>query len=168
MAKGTIPALGAFERQGYAAPQLALFLLPQSNLKHRSEADAGSMSIIRPLSAGALLLAASLQSALSSEPTIGGRPELPAPETAIIPTINVAKAVGWPAGRVPQPAPGLAVTAYARNFSHPRWLYTLPNGDVLVAETSGARAEGKGSGVKSWFKSFAHKLVYGSIKGYFV
>jgi glucose/arabinose dehydrogenase len=52
-------------------------------------------------------------------------------------------------------------------LSHPRWLYTLPNGDVLVAETSGARADEEG-GLKSWIKSFAHKFVYGSIRGYFV
>jgi glucose/arabinose dehydrogenase len=126
------------------------------------------MSIIRPVSAVALLLAVSLQAALSGEPTIGPRPKLPAPEAAFIPTINVAKAVGWPAQRKPQAARGLAVSAYSRQLSHPRSLYTLPNGDVLVAETSGARGEEEGSGIKSWIKSLAHKLAYGSIRGYFV
>jgi len=36
---------------------------------------------------------------------------------------------------MPTPTAGLAVTAFARNLDHPRWLLVLPNGDVLVAET---------------------------------
>ncbi|MGC4071116.1 MAG: hypothetical protein QM760_01080 [Nibricoccus sp.] len=34
------------------------------------------------------------------------------------------------------PAGDLRVTAFARGLDHPRWLYVLPNGDVLVAETN--------------------------------
>jgi glucose/arabinose dehydrogenase len=66
----------------------------------------------------------------------GPNPVLPAPEKALIPTINVAPAEPWPKGTHPVPAAGLAVSAYAGGLEHPRWVYVLPNGDVLVAETN--------------------------------
>jgi glucose/arabinose dehydrogenase len=53
----------------------------------------------------------------------------------LIPTVHVVTASSWPAGTVPTAAPGLRVTPFAAGLDHPRWLYTLPNGDVLVAET---------------------------------
>jgi glucose/arabinose dehydrogenase len=66
----------------------------------------------------------------------GSDPALPAPSRSAIPTIAVAPAVGWAAGAMPTPAPGLKVTAFARDLDHPRWLHVLPNGDVLVAEAN--------------------------------
>jgi glucose/arabinose dehydrogenase len=74
---------------------------------------------------------------LPLEAGIGPTPQLPPAESALIPAIKVAKASGWPAGATPVPAPGLRVNALASGLDHPRWLYVLPNGDVLVAETSG-------------------------------
>lgn len=127
------------------------------------------MSLTRWLSAIALLLTMpSVEVAHSNQSGVGPHPELPAPKTALIPTINVAKAVGWSKGRAPRPAPNLVVTAYATQLRHPRWLYTLPNGDVLVAETSGERAEEHDGGVKAWIKSLSHKVRYGSVRSYFV
>ncbi len=67
----------------------------------------------------------------------GSNPTLPAPKKTLLPTVNFAKVVGWAAGEKPTPAPGLAVAPFASGLVHPRWLYTLPNGDVLVAETNG-------------------------------
>ena len=67
----------------------------------------------------------------------GPSPTLPAPKKTPLPTVNFAKVVGWAAGEKPVPAAGLAVAAFADGLAHPRWLYTLPNGDVLVAETNG-------------------------------
>ncbi len=61
---------------------------------------------------------------------------LPAPRDQTIPTVRVAAAVGWKDGATPVAAPGLKVAAYASGLDHPRWLYRLPNGDVLVAETN--------------------------------
>lgn len=58
------------------------------------------------------------------------------PSRRSLPTVNIAPAVGWPAGAKPTPAEGLSVAAYATGLNHPRWLYVLPNGDVLVAETN--------------------------------
>ena len=65
----------------------------------------------------------------------GPQPHLPEPKSSLFPTVNIAPAKGWPAGTMPTPAPGLKVQAFAKELEHPRWLYVLPNGDVLVAET---------------------------------
>ena len=66
----------------------------------------------------------------------GPHPTLPAPKTSLIPTVLIAPAVGWPSGVTPQAMAGTQVTAFARDLDHPRWLYVLPNGDVLVAESN--------------------------------
>ena len=83
---------------------------------------------------------------------VGAQPTLPAPNTTMIPTVNVAPAKGWPAGTTPVAAAGLDVAAFASGLEHPRWLYVLPNSDVLVAETNRPPApEGSaGGGVKKW------------------
>ena len=93
----------------------------------------------------ALLAALALAACDSGDPrdtvtvalSYGASPELPKPQHAKIPTLNVAKAVGWPAGAKPKAADGMAVTAFATGLDHPRSVYVLPNGDVLVAETEG-------------------------------
>ncbi len=66
----------------------------------------------------------------------GSEPQLPPPNPGLLPTVHIAPAIGWPAGSMPAPASGLAVNAFAVNFDHPRWIYVLPNGDVLVAESN--------------------------------
>ncbi|WP_244755781.1 PQQ-dependent sugar dehydrogenase [Pseudoxanthomonas helianthi] len=67
----------------------------------------------------------------------GANPVLPAPEKKhVFPIVHVAPAKGWTAGEAPVAAPGLKVQAFAQDLDHPRWLYVLPNGDVLVAETN--------------------------------
>jgi len=106
-----------------------------------------------------LLLAACAGSArLPLEAGIGPNPQLPPPENALIPAIAVAKATGWPAGRTPAPAPGLKVQAFASGLDHPRWLYVLPNGDVLVAETNGPGTDPGPPGIKGhFFKKFKEK-----------
>jgi glucose/arabinose dehydrogenase len=73
---------------------------------------------------------------LPAEAGIGPHPALPAPRNGLLPTVNIAPAVGWPEGATPVAAPGLEVTAFAQGLDHPRWLCVLPNGDVLVAETN--------------------------------
>ena len=67
---------------------------------------------------------------------IGPHPQLPPPNPTLIPTVNIAPAVGWPANGKPAAAAGMTVNAFADGLDHPRWLYVLPNGDVLVAETN--------------------------------
>ncbi len=80
----------------------------------------------------------------------GPQPTLPLPRHTLLPTVKVAKAIGWPAGATPVAAPGLAVNAYASGLDHPRWLYVLPNGDVLVAETNAPPKPDDGKGFKGW------------------
>lgn len=70
-------------------------------------------------------------------PGVGPNPELPAPDTnLLLPTVNIAPAERWPEGAMPRPAAGFKVTALAKGLDHPRWVYVLPNGDVLVAESN--------------------------------
>ncbi|MDP9109963.1 MAG: sorbosone dehydrogenase family protein, partial [Pseudomonadota bacterium] len=57
------------------------------------------------------------------DPGIGPAPVLPAPEKTLIPTVHIAPARGWPRGSTPVPAASLAVSAYAAELDHPRWLY---------------------------------------------
>jgi glucose/arabinose dehydrogenase len=87
----------------------------------------------------------------------GPNPILPAPERSLIPTINVAKADPWPKGTHPTPAPGLAATAYASGLDHPRWLYVLPNGDVLVAESNKPGNAPKEGGIRAKVQKLAQK-----------
>ena len=83
----------------------------------------------------------------------GPNPVLPAPQSSLIPVVNVAEAVGWPEGRTPVPAPGFRVQAFASGLDHPRWLYRLPNGDILVAETNAPpKPEGMEGGARGFFQ----------------
>jgi glucose/arabinose dehydrogenase len=66
----------------------------------------------------------------------GPTPVLVEPASTLIPTVDIAPAVGWPAQGKPVAAPGFAVNAFASGLDHPRTVYVLPNGDVLVAETN--------------------------------
>lgn len=101
--------------------------------------------------AAALVAACGEVARLPVEAGMGPRPELPAPNPTLIPTVNTAKAVGWAEAGLPTPASGLAVTAYARGLDHPRWLYVLPNGDVLVAESNAPPKPAEASGgIKDW------------------
>ena len=74
----------------------------------------------------------------------GPEPELPEPQKALIPLVNIARIERWEAGATPVAADGLVVNAFAKGLDHPRWLYVLPNGDVLVAETNAQEKKPKG------------------------
>jgi glucose/arabinose dehydrogenase len=93
-----------------------------------------------PLLAGACALALAGCGggpALPSASTYGPQPPLPPPEKRLLPVVKIAPARGWSPGARPVAAPGFQVNAFAQGLVHPRWLYVLPNGDVLVAETNG-------------------------------
>jgi glucose/arabinose dehydrogenase len=47
---------------------------------------------------------------------------------------NMSDAIGWKDNLTPTAPEGFTVTKYAGNLENPRWIYVLPNGDVLVAE----------------------------------
>ncbi len=82
---------------------------------------------------------------------IGPEPQLPEPTRTLIPTVNVAPAKGWTAGEKPAAIAGTQVAAFATGLAHPRWLYVLPNGDVLVAETNAPPKPEDNKGIKAWF-----------------
>jgi len=96
-------------------------------------------------------LAACSQPATGPDPGVGTEPRLPPPQTALLPTVKIAPAKGWVDGAKPTAASGLAVNAFAQGLEHPRWLYVLPNGDVLVAETNAPPRPDDGKGIRAYF-----------------
>lgn len=80
----------------------------------------------------------------------GPSPKLPEPNKTLIPTVNIAPAVGWPDGAKPTAAAGTQIAAFAEGLDHPRWLYVLPNGDVLVAETNAPPKPDDSKGIRGW------------------
>ncbi|HEY1151699.1 MAG TPA: sorbosone dehydrogenase family protein [Pseudoduganella sp.] len=78
----------------------------------------------------------------------GPNPVLPEPKKRLIPTVNVAPTAPFQGDARPVPASGFTVSAYARALDHPRWLYVLPNGDVLVAETNAPPKPEDAKGIK--------------------
>jgi glucose/arabinose dehydrogenase len=85
----------------------------------------------------------------------GPAPELVAPQSSLVPTVRPAKAVGWSGEEKPTPASGLTINAFVSGLDHPRWLYVLPNGDVLVAESNAPA----GSGLCSEMRNVAARVV---------
>jgi glucose/arabinose dehydrogenase len=109
--------------------------------------------IFGPWVAGFLLLGLAGCGDLATLPESAGfgpDPALPPPHPTLIPTVQIAPAKGWPLGTTPAAAAGLAVSAYASGLDHPRWLYVLPNGDVLVAESNGPPRPANTGGLKGW------------------
>ena len=90
------------------------------------------------------------QATVASDQGFGPSPTLPPPNKTLIPTVNIAKAIGWPANAKPVAADGMVVTAFASGLDHPRTLLTLPNGDVLVAETNAPPKPDDSRGIKGW------------------
>ena len=102
------------------------------------------------LSFGAIMGCAS-SARLPIAAVTGPNPTISAPSTSYVPTVNVAKAIGWSGKDHPVAAMGTSVNAFARDLDHPRWLYVLPNGDVLVAESNAPPQPDNRTGVHSWF-----------------
>ena len=91
------------------------------------------------LCTGAILaLAACGPAPIDTKRQIGPHPYLPDIHEYLLPPMHVVKNVGWK-GATPKAAPGLTVKAFASGLRNPRSVYTLPNGDVLVAESDGPK-----------------------------
>jgi glucose/arabinose dehydrogenase len=109
------------------------------------------------------LLACGASARLAVNDGIGPTPTLPAPERSLIPTVNVVTARGWTGQETPVAAQGLTVNPFARDLDHPRWLYLLPNGDVMVAETNAPPRPEDGKGIKGWFFKRYQKKAGGAV-----
>ncbi|MFI8337971.1 PQQ-dependent sugar dehydrogenase [Pseudomonas taetrolens] len=105
-------------------------------------------AVVIALAAG--LAACGETSTLQVSDGTGPSPKLPEPNKTLIPTVNIAPAVGWAPGATPTAAPGTKVAAFAEDLDHPRWLYVLPNGDVLVAETNAPPKPDDSKGIRGW------------------
>ena len=107
------------------------------------------------LFAGLFTVSAAIAACSGPEPLpdksqFGPGPTLPAPQSSLVPTLHIAPAKGWESGGRPVAAPGFSVDAFATGLDHPRWLYVLPNGDVLVAETNAPERGEDSKGVRDW------------------
>lgn len=116
-----------------------------------------------PIAVAASLALGACAAQGSSDPFagFGPNPDLPAPRTTLIPSVGVPEVVGWPAGAAPHAPPGFVVTRYAEGLEHPRWLYVLPNGDVLAAESAAPPSAGDrtNTGVRAFFQKMLMKKV---------
>jgi glucose/arabinose dehydrogenase len=87
----------------------------------------------------------------SVEDVTGTDPVIAAPDEQTIPTVAVAKPIGWADGQAPEAAEGLTVNRFAEGLEHPRVIYPMPNGDILVAESNAPeRVLGGGNAVTNW------------------
>ena len=123
--------------------------------------------MVRLLTCGAVAVAALLSGcgdvpSLDPKAGIGPDPTLPEPDYFYFTPVKIADVVGWADNDAPKPAVGLAVTRFAAGLAHPRWLYVLPNGDVLVAESDGD--EEPAMRAKSLFQRMFMKKAKGGTK----
>ncbi|MEP6938846.1 MAG: sorbosone dehydrogenase family protein [Rudaea sp.] len=100
------------------------------------------------LAAAIALSGCAANATLRPNDTAGRAPTLVAPRVAKFSVVNTAPAVGWKNSEAPIAAQGFRVNAFATDLIHPRWLYVLPNGDVLVAETDAPAKPDDAKGLK--------------------
>ena len=94
----------------------------------------------------------------AAKTTYGTDVKLEKPSKSLVPTVNIAPAKGWPKDAKPTAPNGLSVNEFASGLDHPRWIYVLPNGDVLVAESNKPAKENK-DGVKGWVQGKVQKVA---------
>ena len=118
------------------------------------------MRALRVMLSGAAVLALAACGDQASQPLAAGTgptPQLPAPKKTALPTVDIAPAKGWRANATPIPMQGMNVASFADSLDHPRWIYTLPNGDVLVAETNAPERPEEEKGLKNWIMGMVMK-----------
>ncbi|HEY5804075.1 MAG TPA: sorbosone dehydrogenase family protein [Lysobacter sp.] len=124
---------------------------------HSSVRNATCLGLIATLSACAG------QAGLAEGEDTGPNPVIAEPAPSAIPTVNIAPAKGWPANTTPTAAAGLSVKAFASGLDHPRWLYVLPNGDVLVAESNAPPGKSGIGGIKGKVMGSVKKRAGGAV-----
>jgi glucose/arabinose dehydrogenase len=98
---------------------------------------------VRPIVTLIMVVALTACNSKSGDPArqYGPDPYLPEPHEYLLPPMSVPKAIGWNSGEVPTVAEGLKVEVLATGLEHPRTLYILPNGDILVVESNSPGTE---------------------------
>ena len=91
---------------------------------------------------------------LSLDQVTGLDPILAEPKKETIPTVSVARPIGWGDDGAPQAAAGLVVNRFAEGLEHPRVVYTMPNGDVIVAESNAPERIVAGGGITNFIAGF--------------
>ena len=89
----------------------------------------------------AFLTACGQKASLEPAQQSGAAPQLPTAQDFLLPPMQVPKGIGWAQGQMPKVAPGLEIEKIASGLLHPRQLYTLPDGDILVVESNGPGSE---------------------------
>jgi glucose/arabinose dehydrogenase len=97
---------------------------------------------------------------LSVEEVAGTDPVLQEPAAESFPTVKIAEPVGWAADEKPEAAAGLEVMRFAEGLDHPRVIYTLPNGDVLVTLTRAPAKENEASGIMATVRGWIEGILF--------
>lgn len=97
------------------------------------------MTRLFPMGAAALALTLAACGNDSDLRQTGPSPEIPEIRETLVPSMKIAKPVGW-GDEVPTVPDGFTVTAMATDLQIPRQMLVLPNGDILVAEGRGGGA----------------------------
>jgi glucose/arabinose dehydrogenase len=135
----------------YSEPTMNVprLLLPLAALCLSACGHAESSAATSPAQPAQTPATSSASASIAYAPGTGPSPVLPEPQHALIPTVDISPAVGWSGDAKPTPAAGLAVNAFATGFDHPRAVYVLPDGDVLVAETNAPPKPGEAKSIKN-------------------
>ena len=118
----------------------------------------GSLAALSLIAVGCMAGAAPIAN------TIGPAPHLPRPQHSPLPLVNYVTAKHWAEDETPKAAARLRVQAFARGLNHPRWLYVLPNGDVLVAETNAPNRPQDAKGLRGVGFRYFQARAGGSVK----
>ncbi|APE27527.1 PQQ-dependent sugar dehydrogenase [Aurantiacibacter gangjinensis] len=90
------------------------------------------------------------------EQTTGTDPTLAEPDPQLVPTVDIAEPIGWAEGAAPTAAEGLTVNRFAEGLDHPRVVYAMPNGDVLVTLTAAPPGDVAGG----WLTNFVAGILF--------
>ncbi len=118
-------------------------------MKWQSHAKIISLLLVAGAAGGFWYLSTPDKARVDISAVQGKIPKLTEVRPEMFPTINIAKVVRWHGGDKPVAAAGLSVNAFAVDLDHPRWMHLLPNGDVLVAETTQPSRDNRG--LLDWF-----------------
>jgi glucose/arabinose dehydrogenase len=99
------------------------------------------LSIVVVAAIATLISGCNEQAQFDPEHQAGANPPLPEARSFFTPPMQVPKYVGWQSGEMPKVADGLKIEKIASGLEHPRQVYSLPDGDILVAESNSPGAE---------------------------